>query len=172
MDNMGEFSSFIVNGKTYNVRNLSVIEALSFHLEFVHSMVGFLGSAASLLLDSGLTTGKGKKGAETRKITPEMIAGVLGQLKPEEANKLIEKVLKRVITPEQMLLDNQASIQDWFGRAENAPDLWPVVFNGMFALLGEYLPSTIRTAVLGFQQVAAGLSTLNPNNKSMPLSEK
>lgn len=172
MDNVGEFSSFIVNGKTYNVRNLGVIEAINFHLEFVYSMGGFLGSAASLLLDSGLTTGKGKKGAETKKITPEMIAGVLGQLKPEEANKLIEKVLKRVITPEQMLLDNQASIQDWFGRPENAPDLWLVVFNGMFALLGEYLPSTIRTVVLGFQQVVAGVSTLSQNSKSTPLSGK
>ena len=172
MDNVGEFSSFVVNGKTYNVRNLSVFEALTFHLEFVHAMGGFLGSAGALLLDSGLTTGKGKKGAETKKITPEMIAGVLEQLKPEEANKLIEKVLKRVITPEQMLLDNQASIQDWFGRPENAPDLWLVVINGMFTLLGEYLPSTINTAVLGLRQAVAGLSTLSPNNKSMPLSEK
>ena len=170
MDNMGEFTSFSVNGKTYNIKNFSVFEALSFHIEFMATMGGFIGSAISLFNNKGEEPKKGKNAPQGKKTGNDEIAELFAKIKPEETERLMKKVLSRVITPEQICLENQAAANDWFGRPENAGDLWLVCLNGLVSLVGEYLPSGLNTALLGFKKVLAGLSALSPDNASMPLS--
>lgn len=151
MDNMGDFTSFVVNGKSYNIRRLGVFESLSYHIDFMSSMGGFIGSAVKLLSD---------KNKSLATLKAEDITAVLSQLKPDDTKRLMKFVLSRVITPEQMSLDNPVAVQEWFDRPENSGDLWGVLLQGVFILLGEHLPSSLNTAMLGIQKALAGLSSL------------
>lgn len=67
MDNLGEFTSFSVNGKTYNIKNFSVFEALSFHIEFMATMGGFIGSAIALFNNKGEEPKRGKTRHKAKK---------------------------------------------------------------------------------------------------------
>lgn len=161
MDNVGEFSSFTIENRTYNVKKLSVFEAISYHIEFMATLGGFLSSAIAILSKMNNEKNKNKKGE-----LDELMA-LFGKLEPEKTEKLIKKVLSRVITPEQICLENPAAANDWFARPENAGDLWLVCLNGVVILLGEYLPSGLNTALLGLKKVLAGASMLKSNNASM-----
>lgn len=56
-------------------------------------------------------------------------------------------------------MDNELVIQDWFSQPENSHELWLVVVAAMVELLGEQLPATLSSAVVGLKSMVANLST-------------
>lgn len=144
---MGDFSKITINKHVYKVESYSVMDAVMYHLEFVSKFGGLLAGLTKIV------TEKNKKVDET-----DFIA-IFSSIKPEETKQIIDKVLQRVITPENVRLDNELSIQDWFSQPENSHELWLVVVAAMVELLGEQLPATLNSAVVGLKSMVANLST-------------
>lgn len=73
-------------------------------------------------------------------------------------------------------MDNELVIQDWFSQPENSHELWLVVVAAMVELLGEQLPATLSSAVVGLKSMVANLSTsqmdTEPSASSQGRSEK
>lgn len=161
---MGDFSKITINNHIYKVESYSVMDAVMYHLEFVSKFGGLLAGLTKIV------TEKNKKVDET-----DFIA-MFSSIKPEETKQIIDKVLQRVITPENVRLDNELSIQDWFSKTENSHDIWLVVVAAMVELLGEQLPATLNTAVVGLKSMVANLSTsqmdTEPSASSQGRSEK
>ena len=144
---MGDFSKITINKHVYKVESYSVMDAVMYHLDFVSKFGGLLAGLTKIV------TEKNKKVDET-----DFIA-IFSSIKPEETKQIIDKVLQRVITPENVRLDNELSIQDWFSQPENSHELWLVVVAAMVELLGEQLPATLSSAVVGLKSMVANLST-------------
>lgn len=144
---MGDFSKITINKHVYKVESYSVMDAVMYHLEFVSKFGGLLAGLTKIV------TEKNKKVDET-----DFIA-IFSSIKPEETKQIIDKVLQRVITPENVRLDNELVIQDWFSKPENSHELWLVVVAAMVELLGEQLPATLNSAVVGLKSMVAKLST-------------
>lgn len=144
---MGDFSKITINKHVYKVESYSVMDAVMFHLDFVSKFGGLLAGLTKIV------TEKNKKVDDT-----DFIA-LFSSIKPEETKQIINQVLQRVITPENVRLDNELSIQDWFSQPENSHELWLVVVAAMVELLGEQLPTTLNTAVVGLKSMVANLST-------------
>lgn len=144
---MGDFSKITINNHVFKVESYSVMDAVMYHLEFVSKFGGLLAGLTKIV------TEKNKKVDET-----DFIA-MFSSIKPEETKQIIDKVLQRVITPENVRLDNELVIQDWFSKPENSHDIWLVVVAAMVELLGEQLPATLNTAVVGLKSMVANLST-------------
>lgn len=144
---MGDFSKITINKHVYKVESYSVMDAVMYHLDFVSKFGGLLAGLTKIV------TEKNKKVDET-----DFIA-IFSSIKPEETKQIIDKVLQRVITPENVRLDNELSIQDWFSQPENSHELWLVVVAAMVELLGEQLPATLNSAVVGLKSMVANLST-------------
>ena len=161
---MGDFSKITINKHVYKVESYSVMDAVMYHLEFVSKFGGLLAGLTKIV------TEKNKKVEDT-----DFIA-LFSSIKPEETKQIINKVLQRVITPENVRLDNELVIQDWFSQPENSHELWLVVVAAMVELLGEQLPATLNTAVVGLKSMVANLSTsqmdIEPSALSQVQSEK
>lgn len=68
-------------------------------------------------------------------------------------------------------MDNELVIQDWFSKPENCHELWLVVVAAMVELLGEQLPTTLNTAVVGLKSMVANLSTSQMDTEPSALSQ-
>lgn len=143
---MGDFSKITINNHVYKVEKYSVMDATTFHLDFLSNFGGVLAGLTKIVTD------KNKKADDADFIS------VFSSLKPEEAQKIINKVLQRVITPENERLDNEIVIQNWFSKPENCHEFWPVVVSAMIELLGEQLPATLSKAIAGLKSAVANLS--------------
>nr|DAK75374.1 MAG TPA: tail assembly chaperone protein [Caudoviricetes sp.] len=161
---MGDFSKITINNHVYKVESYSVMDAVMYHLEFVSKFGGLLAGLTKIV------TEKNKKVEDT-----DFIA-LFSSIKPEETKQIINKVLQRVITPENVRLDNELVIQDWFSQPDNSHELWLVVVAAMVELLGEQLPATLNSAVVGLKSMVANLSTsqmdIEPSALSQVQSEK
>lgn len=144
---MGDFSKITINNHVYKVESYSVMDAVMYHLEFLSKFGGLLAGLTKIV------TEKNKKVEDT-----DFIA-LFSSIKPEETKQIINKVLQRVITPENVRLDNEMVIQSWFSKTENSHELWLVVVAAMVELLGEQLPATLNSAVVGLKSMVANLST-------------
>lgn len=105
---MGDFSKITINKHVYKVESYSVMDAVMYHLEFVSKFGGLLAGLTKIV------TEKNKKVEDT-----DFIA-LFSSINPEETKQIINKVLQRVITPENVRLDNELVIQDWFSQPETA----------------------------------------------------
>lgn len=161
---MGDFSKITINNHVYKVESYSVMDAVMYHLEFVSKFGSLLAGLTKIV------TEKNKKVEDT-----DFIA-LFSSIKPEETKQIINKVLQRVITPENVRLDNELVIQDWFSQPDNSHELWLVVVAAMVELLGEQLPATLSSAVVGLKSMVANLSTsqmdIEPSALSQVQSEK
>ena len=161
---MGDFSKITINNHVYKVESYSVMDAVVYHLEFVSKFGGLLAGLTKIV------TEKNKKVEDT-----DFIA-LFSSIKPEETKQIINKVLQRVITPENVRLDNELVIQDWFSQPDNSHELWLVVVAALVELLGEQLPATLNSAVVGLKSMVANLSTsqmdIEPSALSQVQSEK
>lgn len=144
---MGDFSKITINNHVYKVESYSVMDAVMYHLEFVSKFGGLLAGLTKIV------TEKNKKVDDT-----DFIA-LFSSINPEETKQIIDKVLQRVITPENVRLDNELVIQNWFSKPDNCHELWLVIVSAMVELLGEQLPVTLNTAVAGLKSMVANLST-------------
>lgn len=143
---MGDFSKITINNHVYKVESYSVMDAVMYHLEFASKFGGLIAGLTKIV------TEKDKKVEDT-----DFIA-LFAAIKPDETKQIINKVLQRVITPENVRLDNEIVIQDWFSKPENSHEIWMVVVAAMVELLGEQLPATLNTAVVGLKSMVANLS--------------
>lgn len=161
---MGDFSKITINNHVYKVESYSVMDAVMYHLEFLSKFGGLLAGLTKIV------TEKNKKVEDT-----DFIA-LFSAINPEETKQIINKVLQRVITPENVRLDNEMVIQSWFSKTENSHELWLVVVAAMVELLGEQLPATLNSAVVGLKSMVANLSTsqmdIEPSALSQVQSEK
>ena len=161
---MGDFSKITINKHVYKVESYSVMDTVMYHLDFVSKFGGLLAGLTKIV------TEKNKKVDET-----DFIA-IFSSIKPEETKQIIDKVLQRVITPENVRLDNELVIQDWFSKPENSHEIWLVVVAAMVELLGEQLPATLNSAVVGLKSMVANLSTsqmgIEPSASSQVQSKK
>lgn len=144
---MGDFSKITINNHVYKVESYSVMDAVMYHLEFLSKFGGLLAGLTKIV------TEKNKKVEDT-----DFIA-LFSAINPEETKQIINQVLQRVITPENVRLDNEMVIQSWFSKTENSHELWLVVVAAMVELLGEQLPATLNSAVVGLKSMVANLST-------------
>lgn len=161
---MGDFSKITINNHVYKVESYSVMDAVMYHLEFLSKFGGLLAGLTKIV------TEKNKKVEDT-----DFIA-LFSSINPEETKQIINQVLQRVITPENVRLDNEMVIQSWFSKTENSHELWLVVVAAMVELLGEQLPATLNSAVVGLKSMVANLSTsqmdIEPSALSQVQSEK
>lgn len=161
---MGDFSKITINNHVYKVESYSVMDAVMYHLEFLSKFGGLLAGLTKIV------TEKNKKVEDT-----DFIA-LFSSINPEETKQIINQVLQRVITPENVRLDNEMVIQNWFSKPENSHELWLVVVAAMVELLGEQLPATLNSAVVGLKSMVANLSTsqmdIEPSALSQVQSEK
>lgn len=144
---MGDFSKITINNHVYKVESYSVMDAVMYHLEFVSKFGGLLAGLTRIVTE------------KNKKVDDNDFLALFSSIKPEETKQIIDKVLQRVITPENVRLDNELSIQDWFSQPENSHELWLVVVAAMVELLGEQLPATLNSAVVGLKSMVANLST-------------
>ena len=161
---MGDFSKITINKHVYQVESYSVMDAVMYHLEFVSKFGGLLAGQTKIVTE------------KNKKVEDNDFIALFSSIKPEETKQIINKVLQRVITPENVRLDNELVIQDWFSQPDNSHELWLVVVAAMVELLGEQLPATLNTAVVGLKSMVANLSTsqmdTEPSASSQGRSEK
>lgn len=161
---MGDFSKITINKHVYKVESYSVMDAVMYHLEFVSKFGGLLAGLTKIVTE------------KNKKVDDNDFLALFSSIKPEETKQIINKVLQRVITPENVRLDNELVIQDWFSQPDNSHELWLVVVAAMVELLGEQLPATLNTAVVGLKSMVANLSTsqmdTEPSASSQGRSEK
>lgn len=161
---MGDFSKITINKHVYKVESYSVMDAVMYHLEFVSKFGGLLAGLTKIVTE------------KNKKVEDNDFIALFSSIKPEETKQIISKVLQRVITPENVRLDNELVIQDWFSQPENSHELWLVVVAAMVELLGEQLPATLSSAVVGLKSMVANLSTsqmdIEPSALSQVQSEK
>lgn len=144
---MGDFSKITINKHVYKVESYSVMDAVMYHLEFVSKFGGLLAGLTKIVTE------------KNKKVEDNDFIALFSSIKPEETKQIINQVLQRVITPENVRLDNELVIQDWFSQPENSHELWLVVVAAMVELLGEQLPATLSSAVVGLKSMVASLST-------------
>lgn len=161
---MGDFSKITINKHVYKVESYSVMDAVMYHLEFVSKFGGLLAGLTKIVTE------------KNKKVEDNDFIALFSSIKPEETKQIINQVLQRVITPENVRLDNELVIQDWFSQPENSHELWLVVVAAMVELLGEQLPATLSSAVVGLKSMVANLSTsqmdIEPSALSQVQSEK
>lgn len=144
---MGDFSKITINNHVYKVESYSVMDAVMYHMDFVSKFGGLLAGITKIVTE------------KDKKVDDKDFIALFSSIKPEETKQIINKVLQRVITPENVRLDNELVIQDWFSKPENCNEIWLVVVAAMVELLGEQLPATLNTAVVGLKSMVANLST-------------
>lgn len=161
---MGDFSKITINNHVYKVESYSVMDAVMYHLEFVSKFGGLLAGLTKIVTE------------KNKKVEDNDFIALFSSIKPEETKQIINQVLQRVITPENVRLDNELVIQDWFSQPDNSHELWLVVVAAMVELLGEQLPATLNSAVVGLKSMVANLSTsqmdIEPSALSQVQSEK
>lgn len=143
---MGEFSKITINNHVYKVDKFSVMDATLFHLDFLSKFGGFLAGLTSIVTSK-------------REIKENDFILLFGSIDPEKSQEIIFKILKRVITPENVRLDNELVIQEWFSKPENSHDYWLVVSSAAIELLGEQLPATLSSAIAGLKSTVANMLT-------------
>lgn len=144
---MGDFSKITINNHVYKVESYSVMDAVMYHLEFLSKFGGLLAGLTKIVTE------------KNKKVEDNDFIALFSAINPEETKQIINKVLQRVITPENVRLDNEIVIQNWFSKPENSHELWLVVVAAMVELLGEQLPATLSSAVVGLKSMVANLST-------------
>ncbi len=144
---MGDFSKITINNHVYKVESYSVMDAVMYHLEFLSKFGGLLAGLTKIVTE------------KNKKVEDNDFIALFSAINPEETKQIINKVLQRVITPENVRLDNEMVIQSWFSKTENSHELWLVVVAAMVELLGEQLPATLNSAVVGLKSMVANLST-------------
>lgn len=144
---MGDFSKITINDHVYKVESYSVMDAVMYHLEFLSKFGGLLAGLTKIVTE------------KNKKVEDNDFIALFSAINPEETKQIINKVLQRVITPENVRLDNEMVIQSWFSKTENSHELWLVVVAAMVELLGEQLPATLNSAVVGLKSMVANLST-------------
>ena len=161
---MGDFSKITINNHVYKVESYSVMDAVMYHLEFLSKFGGLLAGLTKIVTE------------KNKKVEDNDFIALFSSIKPEETKQIINQVLQRVITPENVRLDNEIVIQNWFSKPENSHELWLVVVAAMVELLGEQLPATLNSAVVGLKSMVANLSTsqmdIEPSALSQVQSEK
>lgn len=161
---MGDFSKITINNHVYKVESYSVMDAVMYHLEFLSKFGGLLAGLTKIVTE------------KNKKVEDNDFIALFSAINPEETKQIINKVLQRVITPENVRLDNEIVIQNWFSKPENSHELWLVVVAAMVELLGEQLPATLNSAVVGLKSMVANLSTsqmdIEPSALSQGRSEK
>lgn len=161
---MGDFSKITINNHVYKVESYSVMDAVMYHLEFLSKFGGLLAGLTKIVTE------------KNKKVEDNDFIALFSAINPEETKQIINQVLQRVITPENVRLDNEIVIQNWFSKPENSHELWLVVVAAMVELLGEQLPATLNSAVVGLKSMVANLSTsqmdIEPSALSQVQSEK
>ena len=130
----GKIKSILVGGKEYKVQMLSVLDSIDLQIEFVSNCGGLIAQAISIFMDY-------KKG---KAIEDERIAELFKTINPTSLKPIKEKILARVITPENRFLADESEIEKWFSQKENQGDIWELLIKGAYELLGEYLPSSLK----------------------------
>lgn len=130
----GKIKSILVGDKEYKVQMLSVLDSIDLQIEFVSNCGGMISQAMAIFMDY-------KKGKD---IDDSRLAELFKTINPTTLKPIKQKVLARVITPDNRFLADETEIENWFGRPENQGDVWEVLIKGAHALLGEYLPSFLK----------------------------
>lgn len=131
---MAKIEKIIVNGKTYQVQTLGVLDTLSLHL----TVTKYLGPAIGKISDVVISMKNGKD------VDMSELGKVLADIKPDDVKELQMKVFAQVITPENTFLSDALSVETWFSKPGNEGDVWEVFYKATFELLGEYLPNFIK----------------------------
>lgn len=131
---MSEIKSIVVNEKTYRVQMMSVLDTIDLHVETVACMGGVFGKLASIFIDI----------KNNKKLPDGTFAELFSSIKPESIREIKKKVLAQVYTPENRILGDEMTIENWFSRPENKGDVWEVLVKATMELLGEYLPGFLR----------------------------
>ena len=121
-----------VNGKIYQIEEMSVRETLSFHVEVMTTFGSSIGTVLSLAIHSA-------KGEEYD--VADSMSAAFGKIEPAKCDKIIDKILSRTITPTNEYLKDPRVLQEWFSA--NPQDLWIVITKALIALVGEYFPTSI-----------------------------
>lgn len=180
---MGNFSKFNIRDKEYKVNQFSVMEQTFFHLEFLSKQGAFVAGLVSLLSRSDLTLKKivdkerknngleplPEQTEEKKEIAESDFIGLFGALNPEKSQEIIKKVLSRVYTPENLCLDAEYNIQNWFSKDENKNDYWLVVARATIELLGEQLPASLSSMIAGLKLLVESLLTSPTDMKASAL---
>lgn len=130
----GKIKSILVGDKEYKIQMLSVLDSIDLQIEFVSNCGGLISQAISIFMDY-------KKGKD---IDDSRLAELFKTINPETLKPIKQKVLARVITPDNRFLADETEIENWFGKPENQGDVWEVLIKGAHELLGEYLPSFLK----------------------------
>lgn len=130
----GKIKSILVGDKEYKIQMLSVLDSIDLQIEFVSNCGGLISQAMAIFMDY-------KKGKD---IDDSRLAELFKTINPETLKPIKQKVLARVITPDNRFLADETEIENWFGKPENQGDVWEVLIKGAHALLGEYLPSFLK----------------------------
>jgi len=130
----GKIKSILVGDKEYKVQMLSVLDSLDLQIEFISNCGGLITQIASMYKDA-------KSGKE---VSDERLGEAFKSINPQTIKPIKNKILERVITPENKFLSDETEIEGWFGRDENKGDIWEVLVKAAQVLLGEYLPSFLK----------------------------
>jgi len=131
---MAEIKAIAINGKTYKVQTLSVLDTLDLHLDAVEAFGESVGKFALLLGDI-------KMGKQP---TNDDFCSIFKGIDSSKIKPFKKRILAQVITPENNFLGDDVTIEGWFSRPENSEDVWPLLLKAMETLLGKYLPNFLR----------------------------
>ena len=139
---MAKIQQFIINEKTYKVQTLGVLDTLYFQAELVTSIGTSLGELADIVRRNKDNIGNMDIGE---------LGCAIAKIDPEKLKKIQPKIFAQVITPENNFLGDESAIENWFGREENAGDVWGVLIKATAFILGEYLPNFFRDMIQGMK---------------------
>lgn len=134
---MADIKSILVNGKTYKVQKLDVLETIYLHAEVLHSLGNVLGGVLDKIF----------RLSNKEDVPLEELGSTLAKVNPEVIKKLAPQIFKQVITPKNEFLGDAVAIQAWFSQEENKADVWEVLVKAADVLVGEYLPDFLKKLV-------------------------
>lgn len=146
---MAKISKIIVNGKTYQVQTLGVLDTLSLHLSVTRSLGAALGKITDVILAM-----KNKE-----EVDASELGRVLAEIDPGDIQELQLKTFSQVITPENYFLNDTLSIEKWFSGEGNEGDVWEVFAKALVELLGEYLPNSVKGILQGMKKEVSALKS-------------
>ena len=141
---MARIENILVNGKTYKVQTLGVLDSLYFQAELIHALGSSIGEIVDIVSMAKTKDGK----IDANNIDAGEIGAAIAKVDPKTLKELQPKILAQVITPENNFLGDEATIENWFSRPENTGDVWEVIYKGAAVLLGEYRPNFLKGVTL------------------------
>lgn len=137
---MARIENILVNGKTYKVQTLGVLDSLYFQAELIHALGSSIGEIVDIVSKAKTKDGN----IDANNIDAGELGAAIAKVDPKTLKEIQPKILAQVITPENNFLGDEATIENWFSRPENTGDVWEVLYKGAVVLLGEYRPSFLK----------------------------